>query len=313
MLELLSGSTTIYNAHAPGSPISAIAIATAQDAFYDDSLGLCSYHATVGGYCITQLDGATHLRSYQPRSNAFALDLQRPGGYLMHDSSFERSLYLFDKATGTSGTLVTTGATNHVINLHVRTHDRYLSAIGSSVQSRPLDLSTAFATETTLTGAGSGRASWSRTRSDNVLALVWPDGTVGYYDVEARAQVTGVAYLGTNVGAWYSPKHDVFVAIPTSSTLKVFASAVRPSSLSNPAAVSAITQGRVSQVKVRLLGADSDPCADELVDWSITAGVGTLTLAQSTTDADGWAYNNYVAPVASGSPDNVTIQAQVNF
>ena len=91
---------------------------------------------------------------------------------------------------------------------------------------------------------------------------------------------------------------------------------MRPSSLSSPAAVSAIAQGRVSQVRVRLLGANSDACEGELVDWSITAGSGALAEAQSTTDADGYAYNEYIAPVTggAGSPfGSVTIQAQVLY
>jgi hypothetical protein len=316
VLELLAGPITIYNGASPGSPIDAIGVSNGIAAFYDDSLGLCTYNLALGGYCIVQLDGAAYLRSYQPRGNAFALDLQRSDQYIIHASLFEDALYLFDKAAGTQGELViNTGIVGDMTNIAVRTADRYLDGINSVVRFRPLDLSAPAVTEATLTGAGTGVPIFSRTRNNDVLALIWPTGQIAYYDVNAQAQVDGSGNIGANVGAWYSRKHDIFIALATAGTIKVFANTVRPSTLSNPVAVTSLTQGRVSQIKVRLLGSNSDPCVDELVDWSITAGVGALADAQSTTDADGWAYNDYIAPVTSlGSPSgSVTIQAQVLY
>lgn len=322
MLELLA-TNTIYNALSPGSPIDALTIANGSAAFYDDGLGLCSYVGNFsadifsGGYSITQLDGATYLRSYQSRSNAFAIDMQRPEQYIIHASLFEDALYLFNKGPGTFGDLViSTGITADMSGIEVRAADRYLSAIHTRILFRPLDLSLAYADEAAISGAGSGRPTWSRTRNPDVLALVWETGEIAYYDVVAGAQAEGSGNLGANVGAWYSRKHDVFIAITAAHTLKVFASAPRPSSLSNPVAVSPLTQGRVSQVRVRLLGSSSDACAGELVNWSISAGAGELVLAQSETDADGYAYNDYVAPASggAGSPfGSVTIEAQVLF
>ena len=316
MLELLSGPNAIYRGLAPGSPVAALTdVAETQRAFYDDGLGLCSYSATLAGYCIVQLDGAAFLRSAKARANVFALDLQRPGEWLIHASLFEDALYEFDKRAGTFGALVLSGGTGDMSNIHVRAADRYLSAIGAGVQFRPLDLSAAFVTEAVLSGAGDGRPTWSRTRNGNVLALVYQTGELVYYDVDAGAQVAGGGNLGANAGAWYSVKHDVFVAL-ASDAVKVFANAVRPASLSNPAAIDAIVQGRVSQVRVRLLGSSSDACEGELVNWSITAGSGALKYAQSETDADGYAVNEYIAPVSggAGSPfGSVTIQAQVAF
>jgi hypothetical protein len=295
--------------------VASLTPSNAQKAFYDDSVGLCTYNATLGGHCVIQFDGAAYLRSYQPRANDFTLDLQRPGEYLLRDSLASTAIYLFDKATGIAGALVSSGASGHVSDALVRASDRFITVSGGTVQYKALTLGGSWTTEATLTGAGTLAPTVSRTRDANVIALAYANGTVLYYDVEARAQVAGSAYIGTNNGAWYSPKHDIFVAL-ASAMVKVFANAVRPSSLSNPAAVSPITQGRVSEVQVRLLGANSDPCADELVDWSITAGDGALKYAQTTTDADGYATNEYVAPVTggAGSPfGNVTIQAQVNF
>jgi len=315
VLELLA-THSIYNAANPGSPIDTLTdVATGVYAFYDDGQGLCSYSATLAGYCVVQLDGAVYLRSSQARANRFTLDLQRLSEYLIHESLGEAVMYLFNKRAGTAGDAVITGSIGDMADIQVRAADRYLSATAGIVQFRPLDLSAAWVTESVLTGAGTGTPTWSRTRNANVLALAWSAGQVAYYDVSAQAQADGSANIGSNVGAWYSPKHDVFVALAF-NTIKVFANAVRPSALSNPVAVTPLTQGRVSQVKVRLLGSNSDPCVDELVDWSITAGSGTLAEAQSATDADGYAYNDYIAPVTggAGSPyGSVTIQATVLF
>lgn len=321
MLELLSGPRTIQNGNDPGSPVATLTdIATATAAFYDD-LGLCTYSGTIGGYCVVQLDGMAHLRSYQSRANSFTLDMQRPGEWIIHESLFERALYEFNKGPGTFGDLViNTGVIADMTSLIVRTADRYLDVINGNVRWRPLDLSTATVLEAILTGAGSGRPTVSRTLNPNVICFVWGNGPVAYYDVNARAQVAGSGNVGTNSGGWYSPKHDIFVTLtnnaPTPDTVSVFANAVRPASISNPVAVSPLVQGRVSQVKVRLLGSNSDACADELVNWSITAGSGAMADAQTTTDADGWAYNDYIAPVSggAGSPfGSVSIQAQVLF
>lgn len=304
----------MHNGNDAGSPVALLTdVVTDTRAFYDDSLGLVSYSPTLGGYCLVQLDGTTHLRSAQNRGNRFTLDLQRAGGWIMHDSLFENALYLLNKNAGTFGDLVIdTGVTADMTNLLVRCSDRYLEVISGTLSARPLDLSTSAATEATLTNAGTGRPTVSRTKAANVVALVYPNGPIVYYDVVARAQAQGSANIGANDGAWYSVKHDIFIAI-ASHAVKVFANAVKPASLSNPSAVDSIVQGRVSKVRVRLLGANADPCVGELIDWSITAGLGALASTQSTTDEDGYAYNEFIGPLTggSGSPfGSVTIQAQ---
>lgn len=286
-------------------------VASDTSAFYDDGLGLCSYSAILGGYCLVQLDGTAYLRGEQSRANRFTLDLQNPGAWIIHESLFETGLYEWNKAPGTIGPLVIdTGLTGDTTDLLVRAADRYLDIIHNGIRFRPLDLSAAVVTEATLIGAGGGRPTASRTRSANVIALAWTTGPVCYYDVVARAQVGVASNIGVNGGAWYSVKHDIFVAL-LSHQIKVFANAVRPASLSNPSALSTVARAHVSEVRVRLLGANADACAGELVNWSVTAGSGALKLAQSETDADGYAYNEYVAPVATTG--SVTVQAQVLF
>jgi hypothetical protein len=316
VLELLA-THSIYNANNPGSPIDAMTdTANGRGAFYEDGLGWCTYSGTLGGYSIVQLDGAAYLRSYQPRANYFVIDLQRPDEYLMIDSLFSDSMTLFDKRSGAAGAEVASGGVSFVGSVQVRAADRYLSVSGANVQFKPLDLSGSWTTETVLTGTSGSTATFSRTLDRDVLAIAHENGTIVYYDVVAGAQVGGVSYIAANQGAWYSPRHDVFIARLSTHALAVYANAVRPSALSNPVAITPLTQGRVSQVRVQLLGSNSEPCEDELVDWSITAGSGTLALAQSATDEDGYAYNDYIGPVSggAGSPfGSVTIQAQVLF
>ena len=283
-------------------------VAGGTSAFYDDGLGLCSYSGTLGGYCLVQLDGAAYLRGYQPRANYFVLDHTRPGEYLIVDALFGDELSFFDKRSGATGAMILTGGSYSLTQ--VRTVDRYLHAFAGNVLARPLDFSGAWTTEATLSGTAGSLTTWSRTRDQNVLAIAHEGGSVVYYDVVAQAQVGAPRYVGANQGAWYSGKHDVFVVL-SSDAIKVFASAPRPASLSNPIALDPPTQARVARVRVRLLGADAEACAGELVDWSITAGGGALSVPQTETDAEGYALNEYIAPVTGAG--SVTINAQVLF
>jgi hypothetical protein len=263
----------------------------------------------LGGHAIAQLDGVAYLRAVQARENQFTLDLQHYGERLIHASLFEDELYTFDKQAGTFGELLLSGGTNFVHDLQARAIDRYLYVLNNVVYFKPLDASGLWMPEATITNAGSGKPTFSLTTDRDVLCFAYPTGPIVFYDVAAKAQASGRGYIGANSGAWYSPKHDVFVAI-ISNSIKVFANAVRPATLSNPVAISALTQGRVSRIKVQLLGANAEACVDEIVEWSMT-GSGSLADGQSETDAEGWAYNDYLAPVTSTG--SATISAAVKF
>lgn len=303
-LELLAGPFAIVDADA-----NVLTPSNGQFAFYDDSLGLCSYDSSLGGYVVLQLDGRAYLRSDTDRANRYAIDLQRPNEYLAHDSFVEGKLYVFDKRAGVFGDLLLSGGTNSVFDIQVRAADRYLSVSASAVRFKPLDNSGSWTTETTLVGAGSGAPTISLTRVHGVLCLAYAAGQIVYYDVIAQEQAAGSAFIGANSGAWYGPKHNIFIAL-VSNQMKVFANVVKPTTLSNPSAVTALTRGQVSRVKVRLTGADGEACNDELIGWSMT-GDGSLKLTQSTTDADGWAYNDYRAPVTSTGSATIDAEARV--
>ncbi|EYS89522.1 hypothetical protein CF68_33000 [Cupriavidus sp. SK-4] len=302
-LELLAGPFDIV---ADGSLITDAS--TGATALYDDDIGLYTFSSTKGGLLVVQLDGYACLRAAQVRANAFALDLQSPGEYLILGSLFEEGLYRFNKRAATFGELVT--GTEPTGDIQVRTPDRYMRILGTNVLSKPLTLVGDWTYEASLSGAPiSLYATVSCTRDANVLAIVFTNGTVVYYDWVRRNQVGGVAFVGPNDGAWYSARYDIFIVL-ADAKLNVYSSSPRPSSISAPAAVTPLAKGRASPIKSRVLGADAEPCVGETVDWSLS-GPGALEHIQSVTDSDGWAWNTYVAPQASG--DTPTISVEVRF
>jgi hypothetical protein len=295
------------------------------DAFYDDDIGLgfCTLSGlffepsladlVAYGYCIAQLDGKVCKRAHLPNGtfhHRFVLDLQNPGSYLARGYNVFNRVYLFDKHSGSVGTeLLSSYPTGY--SAQVRAADRYLHFSGNSVYTFPLTGGTVATTEATVSGVAFADTCISPTRKPSVVCISYESGKIIYYDVVAKTQTGPTQWIGANQAAWYSPKHDIFVAYASGQISIYSASVVRPSTLSNPVAVAPLQQGRLGKVRCQLLGSNADACAGELVNWSITAGPGALTKAQSATDANGYAENDFVAPVTgSGS---VTIQAQVNF
>ncbi|WP_349609148.1 hypothetical protein [Cupriavidus sp. DF5525] len=300
-LELLAGPFDIKDA----SGAILAGLPTYGNSFYDDDVGFYA-----GALLVVQLDGRAYRRASQESSSNFTLDLQNPGEYLIHESLTESRLYKFNKRSGTIGEIVVDSAvTNYVAGTQVRTPDRYLNVSGTNVRYKPLTLVGGWTYEASLTGDVSGPMTVSRTRDANVLAIAFGNGTVLFYDWVQKRQVSGAVYVGANAGVWYSPRHDIYVAL-ASDKLKVFASTPRPATLSNPVAVTPLVKGRASVLKARALGSNSEPCPGELVDWSLT-GPGSLAIDQSMTDGDGWAWNTYVAPMAAGG--SPVIGAELRF
>jgi hypothetical protein len=233
-------------------------------------------------------------------------------------------LYNFDKKSGVfANNLIASGPGIMTTASYpqIKATDRLISIVGTSVKKRAIDGSdSAWVVESTLTAGPNypiyqGRATVSRTTNPAVVCIIYPGGGILFYDVVAKQQVfKPIARIGANNGAWYSPKFDIYISYTTTDSdwqISVWANAVRPGSLSNPVAAPSLVQGKVSQVMVRLLGADDEPCVGELVSWAITGGLGSLTAAQSVTDADGYAHIGYISPLSAGS--SPTIQASVEF
>lgn len=312
MLELLSGPTAIsyLNALAAMDAVYAFPVA----AQYDDDVGLIvTEDAVFLRSWVVQLDGAACLRGKGYGEGKLIIDAQRGGEYLLRNVG-NSVIYFYDKRAATRTDALIAGASGDFVAVQVRASDRFLQADGAAVKWKPLDNSAGWVTETTLTGAGSGAPCWSIAALPNIMALAYADGKIIYYNLLTKLQVAGANFIGTNEGAWYSKRHNIWLkmtdaASPALRRFYVYAATVRPTALSSPTGAAAL-RGRVTSFTVRATGSDGEAVPGELVDWSLLSGVGQLLAAQSTTDDDGYASIDYAAPV-TGTLSNTTIKAEL--
>lgn len=315
MLELLAGPFDIIDLD--GNPVGADDPLQVEDFYYDDDLGLMfSEGQLTETIWIIQLDGTAACRSMW--FARFIPDIQNEsiGRYLATDPPYENHLYTYSKKNGVyTETLLTIAGVTPLKDIQVRADERYLGIKSSSpdkVRWSALDMSTQDTEEATLTGNGTGRPVWSRTRDLDIMALAYANGNIIFYDHIQKQQAAGASFIGDNLGAWYSARHNIWVKLTTSYQLEVYANAPRPSSLSNPAGDQPL-RGRMTTYTVQLLGAQSEPCVGELINWSLGGGdAGELKHTQSTTDANGNASIDYFAPVV-GALGSVTIKAEFKF
>jgi hypothetical protein len=202
-----------------------------------------------------------------------------------------------------------------VFRIKVIAADRYLAFYntGSDVQVLATHDGTTFTPEYTFAApfTGGTLVNVSRGRSTTEICLIFNAGQIRFYDVSLKKQIGATLFIGEAPdGCWYVPKYDVFVEMK-SQQIKILTDATAPDSLSNPVASPSVAAGIASQVSVQLLGAQSEPCVGELINWSIRSGTGTLAEPQSATDATGTAINTLIIPV--GSSGSVAVDAQFNF
>lgn len=285
-----------------------------------DDLGLVGYLETgvVYEYNLVQLDGVAWVRNNNGSAFAaqdFSWDLQRDS-LLWSDGTGAQ--WTFDPLVGAIEEQLKTGG----VIRWTRLGDRYLYALanfsGVSVLQAPLTAtsSSEFATEYNFTGRSqsSGRGYISNAGSNRVY-VAYPNGDLYLYDYVQKVQIGKWQSIDlTHKGLWYSLRHDLFVSAHDAGSydqIRVWANETRPATLSTPAALSPVQKGSVSAIRVQCLGSAGEPVPDLPVDWSLTAGSGSLQATQSVTDADGYAQVDYLAPAnATGS---ATIQAQVKF
>ncbi|MGZ5709983.1 MAG: hypothetical protein ACXWIJ_12510 [Burkholderiales bacterium] len=339
MMELLAGPYTVARA---GLDNRYTGPSDVNRAFWDDELGIGSLSDytslldTFGygsNYFVTQLDGTCGARG-KAQHGAVLVDMTGQYEWVLYDVDFDPDLgstgflYGFDKQSGvyadkliakSTGIYATSGSFPQV-----RTTDRLIAFQGPYVTKRAIDGSDAsWIAECTLAPGVldplydyPNVPSVSRTKDEGVLCLIYPSGGILFYDVVAKQQVVKpwIPRIGTNNGAWYSVKYDIYISYAVSGEdwhVSVWANSVRPDSLGNPEAVTPLLGGKVTQVRAQLVGDHGEPCEGELISWSLTSGDGALTATQSTTDADGYAYIGYVAPITAGTAP--TIQATAEF
>jgi hypothetical protein len=336
MMELLAGPATVARFGA-GNILTAPQ--DKSNVFWDDELGIGSMaSASIVGdvfgygpsYFVTQLDGTCGARGRA--RGPILLDVSGQYEWVIYNTAFDPEvgatsgfLYGFDKQNGiyfdkpitkSPGLVNETG-----IYPQIRAADRILSIHGLVIKKRAIDGSDAsWAVETQLTAGPNpvlytNAPTVSKTKDPGIVCIIYGGGGILFYDVNLKQQVARpVARIGANNGAWYSVKFDIYVSCVVERDdwhVSVWANAVRPDSLSAPEAVTPPKTGKVSQLRVRLLGAYAEPCAREIVSWSIVSGDGSLTSTQSLTDADGYAYIGYCAPLSIETLP--VIQASVEF
>lgn len=155
---------------------------------------------------------------------------------------------------------------------------------------------------------------------DSLLYLFLDDasGTIATYDWQKRMEILPRRELGIAAETVvYSPRFDIFVSLHNNSgnqELRIWANEFEIDALSNPIALTPITEGRVSTIQVTLTDDAGDGVPDRFIDWSITVGNGDLigpTAPQSTTDENGVAEIKYRALLTGGV--DPTIRASVTF
>lgn len=310
-LELLAGP---FDLNVGGTPVSSWGGFNQQA--WIQGLGLLSLEVIADhtGVYVAQLDGAASYRSpYAAVSTVLLPDIRSADGLMVFDGLHYRNFgYLNGSPDFTP--FLTLGSLTPAA--HLVCVDRFVKFSGNQVLSSPLTDGVTYTLEYTFDGtAPSGTVSVSRTNVSGIVCVAWgaSPGQIRFFDTFGRVQVGPVQYVGEAFsGCWYIPKWDIFLEFQiVAKQLKVFANAVAPATLSNPSALSTVTAGNVSTMKVQLLGAQGEPCVGELIDWSVTSGDGAISPLQSATDVDGYATANYAAPV--GSSGSVTINAAVNF
>jgi hypothetical protein len=110
-----------------------------------------------------------------------------------------------------------------------------------------------------------------------------------------------------HLGCW-DCEHGLLITCQADGQVRVYWPEPVPVNLSAPAFYPAATPTRLKSypMRARLTGSVGEPCPGWVVNWQVAApALGSLEAAQSLTDADGYAYNRYLAPAAATGQDTV--------
>lgn len=276
------------------------------DAFWVDGLGLAlfgtwqdnsSYHGQGAWYGIVQPDGAVRVRNENPAGTYYA-------DHLMWDCMRD-DLIGHRPTVGMFEFRALTGSfLSPVAMAEFRLRDgSFLRYVTGTIER---DQGAGFVSETAIFGilddGYSDKAVFCPSRHADQVWLGLSGGRIVLYDTAARAVAappTGIAM--PNVGIWYSRAYDAFVSLhekpDLSLELRWWSNAARPAALSAPEFVDPPRAGWAGRVRARLTGSYGEPCAGHTVAWILT-GDGALLDSRTDTDADGYAWTRYVAPMA---------------
>jgi hypothetical protein len=302
------------------------------DAFWYDDYGYVVGANSVTGaglspVFVIDIDGVYRLRKNQPSVfgyGDFMYDYLRDAGMCLVGSQLSQ----LDPETGTfkfGGIIRSSTTTNQL-----RTPEGFYRVSGSAVQRAPLNATSDsdYVTEFTLTNPDTFIApSTLSPGPDSRFFICYTTGAIIQYDYIAKTEVAvNPSRAFDNNNRWvlgitprrccYSPKLNCFIVLDgdgiAADTISIYSLELVPDNITAPTASPAITAGAVSTISVTLRdGGGNRGIRDRLIDWSITAGNGTLLQTQSTTDADGIATTQYRAPITGGV--NPTIQASLTY
>lgn len=310
-LEHLAGPFTILNrlTETPvGNSISGAPI-------WVDGRGLL-VPITNEGVMLVQMDGAAYPVASETNDYGLALvgtdsaPLTRPRWYGLSDTlgtygEWDVDTVTLFKTTQVGDSYVTLGRN------YARLHDRYVYPLAGRIYARPLDLSASGTIEASVDNLTHGVSlSWA---AGNEIVVGSSDGLVARYDWLTKTFVGPLHTIGmTCRGLWWSARHGVYVSLHDAGTtlvLRVWAATVLPAVVGQPTPDAPLTAGHHTRLRVRVLGAHADPCAGEVVAWSLS-GPGTLSPVASVTDDQGVAETGYDAPLSSGA-EEIQIRAEV--
>ncbi len=102
--------------------------------------------------------------------------------------------------------------------------------------------------------------------------------------------------------AEYDHKNQVICSICPDGYMRVYTLQAEPAVLSNPEFLPSgqVYTGDLRKVRVRLTGAQNEPCPNYVVYWELQNHHGALRWERTKTGADGYAVNYYIAPTTPG-------------
>ena len=133
-----------------------------------------------------------------------------------------------------------------------------------------------------------GNARFSPGPLPGQIFAAFTSGRIYLYDFIAKELVGLVRTITENIGAWYSPRLGVFVAVHQEAgqdVVRIWADETRPTTVAAPTLSVAAKPGLVVTATTTVSGDDGDVCPGLNVAWTTT--VGTVLDPVTETDEDG--------------------------
>lgn len=151
---------------------------------------------------------------------------------------------------------------------------------GRKNHARPLDLLGVGGDQASVNNLTHGVSlSWA---AGNEIVVGSSDGLVARYDWLKKSFSGELRTIGmTCLGLWWSAKHGVYLSLLNTGTtlaLRVWAATVQPAVVGTPTSDETLTAGHRTRIRAHIRGAHADPCAGEVVAWSLTGPGGLAPL-----------------------------------